>query len=197
MATTPEQLKLKYRFAANYGLILGGYISFFFLADLFLPTLVANFLNLFGFFATPYLCYLLSKKYRDKALNGYIRFGQVWSFGVWLFFFAGLITSVFYYIRYEFIQPDYLKEVFNQAVVMMKQFNYPQDQINALNQIGTITVTQVIFFSLWFFIVGGAILFLLISGLVVKKPPFNDNNDYTPYANDQKNSDNNQSASNS
>jgi hypothetical protein len=186
MEPIADLIKKKYKFAANYGFILGGYIAFFFILDFLVPGFISNVLNMAGFLGTPILCYYLTKNYRDKALGGYIRFGQSWAFGVWLFFFAGLIMSVFYYVRFKFIQPDYLNQAFNQAILMMQQLKYSQQQIDAMLSMGMPSVIQIVLYYLWFFILGGGLLFLFISGFVSKRPPVVlPDQSYEPYDGDQ------------
>ncbi len=172
-------IKVKYKFAADYGLILGGYIAFFYCLQLiFTPNNVGNalstvvgLLNTVGFFATPFLCYQLVKRYRDKGCNGFISFGQAWSFGVWLFLFAGLIMAVVYFVHLQWLDPNYLNNIFNQTMQMLEQMNYDQKLMDKMADITLPTPIQIVVTYLFFYIIGGAILFLLVSGFVVKKDP--------------------------
>ena len=185
-----DPFKRLFKYAGDYALILGGYIAFFFVLDWAFPNNgLVSILTMIGFLATPALCYRLAKIYRDKAWGGYIRFGQVWSFGVLLFFFAALIMSVLYYVRYQFLQPDLLSTAFNQSIQMLQQLpNYPQKYIDAAIAFGVPTPIQVVLFNLWGHILGGGILFLILSPMVARKSndlpptdqhykPYQDNND--------------------
>lgn len=170
MEETLDPIKRKYKYAADYALILGGYIAFFFVLDYLFPNNgVVGLLSMFGFLATPVVCYQLAKRYRDKAWGGYIRYWQVWSFGIWLFFFAALIMSVLYYLRYEFLQPDYIAKAMNQSLQQMEQMKYPQKYIDALLNYGVPTTIQLVLTYLWMYIIGGALLFLIISPMVARK----------------------------
>jgi hypothetical protein len=187
-----DPFKRLFKYAGDYALYLGGFIAFFFVLDLVFPNNgVVGTLSMFGFLTTPVLCYRLAKNYRDRAWGGYIRFGQVWSFGVLLFFFAALIMSVLYYVRYQFLQPDALSIAFNQTIAMMQQLpNYPQKYIDAAIAFGVPTAIQVVIFNLWWHIIGGGFLFLVLSPMVAKKndnlPPVDEH--YKPYQ-DNKDSD--------
>jgi hypothetical protein len=178
-----DPIKRKYKYAADYGLILGGYIAFFFVLDYLFPgSVIVSMLNMLGFIGTPVVCYYLAKNYRDKGCEGSLRFIQVWSFGVWLFFFAALIMSVLYFVRYQLLQPDYIATAFNQALQLMEQMHYPQKYMDALIDYGVPTVAQLILTYLWMYIIGGAILFLIISPMVARKKvePLFDSH-YQPY----------------
>jgi Protein of unknown function (DUF4199) len=172
MKETENPFKKKYKYAADYGFILGGYIAFFFVIEFFYTgNIIANSLNTFGFLATPALCYYLAKRYRDKAWGGYIRFGQVWSFGVWLFLFASLLMSVLYFVRYQFLQPNYIAEGYNQALLIAEQMKYSKEQMDMLVSNGVPSAIQLVLVYLWVYIIGGAILFLIISPMISRKKP--------------------------
>ena len=167
-----DPFKRLFKYAGDYALLLGGYIAFFFVMEYLFPNnSVVALLNMAGFLATPVVCYLLAKNYRDRGWGGYIRFGQVWSFGILLFFFAALIMSVLYYVRYQFLQPNALAEAYNQLIQMLQQTpNYPQKYIDALINFGTFTAIQVVLMNLWGYIIGGGFLFLILSPMIARKP---------------------------
>ncbi|MDD2612631.1 MAG: DUF4199 domain-containing protein [Bacteroidales bacterium] len=183
-----DQIKKKYKYAADYGFILAGYIALFYMLDfLFFGNAFVNVLGTLGFWGTIFVCYYLAVRYRDKACGGYIRFGQVWSFGIWLFFFAGLLMAVLYYVRFQFLQPDYLSSQWDEVLLLAEQMKYSKEQMDALMAFGSQTPIQWVFYYLCFYVFGGAILFLLISPMVSRKKP-EDNihvsdqeNTYEPY----------------
>jgi len=188
MEKVNNPINRKYKYAADYGLILGGYIAFFFILDFFFTSSVLfNILNILGFFATPIVCYYLAKQYREKAWGGIISFGQVWSFGVWLFLFASLIMSVLYYVRYQFIQPTYIANAFNQALLVAEQMKYSKEQMDLLVSNGVPTTIQLVLVYLWIYVICGAIIFLIIAPLVARKKPLDTPNEtgvdksYEPY----------------
>lgn len=185
MEPTINPIKLKYRYAADYGLILGAYFAFFYLLQVFVKgNVIINLLNTASVIATPFLCYYLSKRYRDRAMGGFIRFGQVWSFGLWLYLFAGLIMSVVYFVHFQYINPDFISETINQSLLMLEKMNYPKESIDLLEKNGTPSNFQMVISYLFGYIILGAILFLFISPFVSKKNPdefFNMSKDDKPY----------------
>jgi hypothetical protein len=188
MEQKPNPIQLKYRYAANYGLILGAYLAVFYIIQIIAPTIkILNVVNTISILFTPFLCFYLTKKFRDQALGGYIRFGSSWSFGIWLFFFAGLIMSVVYFVHFQFINPDYISNVFNQSLLMLESMNYPKDQLDLLAKNGFPTPLEMVFSYLFAYVIMGAILFVFISAIVARKNPddfgLNNRNDdsYEPY----------------
>lgn len=185
MEPTINPIKLKYRYAADYGLILGAYLAFFYLLQLFVKgNVIINLLNTASVIATPFLCYYLSKRYRDRAMGGFIRFGQVWSFGLWLFLFAGLIMAVVYLVHYQLIDPNFISETYNQSLLMLEKMGYPKESIDLLVENGIPSSFQMVISYLFGYIILGAILFLFISPFVSKKNPdefFNMSKEDKPY----------------
>jgi len=189
MEQTLDPIKRKYKYAADYALILGGYIAIFFILDYLFPNnSIVSLLSMGGFLATPMVCFQLAKRYRDLALGGYIRYWQVWSFGIWLFFFAALLMSVLYYVRYQFLQPDFIAKAMNQSIQLLQQMKYPQKYVDAMINYGVPTTIKLVLTYLWMYIIGGALLFLLISPMVARKkddlPPIDQH--YKPYQDNKK-----------
>jgi len=46
-----------------------------------------------------------SRNYRDKALDGFIKYGRALSLGVWISIFVGIITLFFNFIMLRYIDP--------------------------------------------------------------------------------------------
>lgn len=186
MEQTVNPIKVKYKFAADYGLILGGYIAFFYCLQLVFGTnVVVNLLGSAGFIGTPFLCYYLAKRYRDNGCNGFINYAQAWSFGVWLFLFAGLIMAVVYFVHLQWIAPTYIENTFKQTLETLEKMNYDQKMMDTLASTPIPTPIQIVITYLFLYIIGGAVLFLMIAGFVVKKDPTagwpGKGNDETPY----------------
>jgi hypothetical protein len=181
-------IKQKYKYAADYGFILAGYIAVFFILDYLFPKNgIVNILNMLGFLGTPIVCFILAKRYRDRGCNGIIRFGQAWTFGLLLFVFTSLIMAVLYYVRFQFLQPDYITESFNLSLQMMEQMKYPQEYLDAMIDFGAPSAFLFTLTYLWIYIVGGALLFLIVAPFVVRKdtnmptPSKSDDTPYEPY----------------
>jgi hypothetical protein len=187
MENPATALKQKYKYAADYGFILAGYIAVFFILEYLFPQNgFISVLNYVGFLCTPIVGYILAKRYRDKGCGGFVRYGQVWSFGMLLFVFASLIMSVLYYVRFQFLQPDFIAESFSQTIQLLEQMKYPQESIDAMINFGAPSAFQITLTYLWLYLMGGAFIFLIISPFIARKkpedtPPSNDDTSYEPY----------------
>ncbi len=203
MEQKPNPIQLKYRYAANYGLILGAYLAVFYIIQIIAPNIkIVNLVNTVSILFTPFLCYYLTKKFRDKALGGFMKFSSSWSFGIWLFFFAGLIMAVVYFIHFQFINPDYISDIFNQSLLMLESMDYPKDQLDLLAKNGIPTSLEMVFSYLFAYVIMGAILFIFISPFVMRKNPddfglkYKNEDSYEPYKDNQiENDDENKSES--
>lgn len=209
MEETTNIFKRKYKYAADYGFILGGYIAVFFVLDfLFQNNALVGILQTLGLFGTPIVCYYISRQYRDKAWGGYIRFGQVWSFGIMLFFFASLLMSVLYFIYSKYINTDFLTIRYNESIYLIEKMkgltkyeNYRKELLDAYIARGVQTPIQYVFDQLWTYISGGAILFLAISPMIARKNPEDTNQNsgtvktYEPYEENKDKNDSDKSKS--
>ncbi len=119
--------------AMYYGLVLGIYwvVKYFFnMFSLRYPYLITIYWGLS--LVVPYMGYILTKKYRGD-LGGSITFGQAWSFGVLLYFFAALIVSIMHYIFYRFVAPpDYLTNTVSQTIEFLKQMEVDNQVIESV-----------------------------------------------------------------
>jgi len=165
--------KKKYKYASHYGFILAGYIAVFFILDYLFPkNVISGTLETIGLLGTPIICYYLAYSYRNKAWGGYIHFGQVWSFGVWLFLFASLLMAVLYYIRFQFLEPDYISNQYNQTLIMVEDSKlFTKEYLDQAASTGAPNAIQTVLGYIWIYVIGGAVLFLFISPIVSRKRP--------------------------
>lgn len=171
-----------YREAMMYGLYLGG-ISIFFTAVTWATNLI-EVLGLFGssalgFFQIVLLVILLiffTKKYRDKALEGKITFGQAYLFGILMVVFSTILAACFSYVLNAFIDPEYAQ----RTVTMLQDKTYQfmssrgvaddqiEQAIKSMEAKGVSTPLDALLSSVSFGLIGGAIVSLL-SAAIVKK----------------------------
>jgi|GEM_PF-197931 len=106
------------------GLILGGLFSVNFL--LTIPSnVITNLLNWVVIAVIVVATLRLSKEYRDKELEGFISYGKSFLFIILSFFYASLISAFVKIIYFQFINPDYLAEIYNRTMLMMEQIGFP------------------------------------------------------------------------
>ncbi len=159
----------KYRYASTYGLYLGLYMgAFYLLSALMKDSTLIQVLCSIGNLGALVLAWYYIRKYRDEVLGGYSKFGWIWSFAFWLSVFAALIMAAIHFIHFQWIQPNFIAETFNQALNMLEEMKYPEEQLNALVDFGVPSAIQLTFMYLWLEIIGGALL-AIIYGLILQR----------------------------
>lgn len=170
MEQTADIQSNKFKYAATYGFYLGLYIALFYILGFLFPKNTwVSMLSSLAWIGLPFMAGYLVKRYRDIVLKAYMTYGQAWRFGVWLFVFASLIMAVVHYVHFEFLQPDFIVNAYNQALLMMEEMELPQSQIDAFLHNDMPSPIQITFIYIWTYIIGGAFLFLFISIFLVKK----------------------------
>lgn len=163
-----KRSKLKYKYASQDGFILGLYFGIIYILTAFFPNPTVGLINLLSYIATPFICYYFAKRFRDEVWEGGIRFHQALGFGIYLFFFASLIMSVFLYVDLEFFHPNIMTDSLNANMQLLEEYSSSkdqfQDQMNIINSFSNIDWTLSIIFSSLF---SGFILFLILSPILV------------------------------
>lgn len=156
------------------GLIMGVLFSlnFFFSATKNLSLVLLGYL-LIAFMIV--LVYRMAKKFRDNECGGYIKYWTVFNYVVFTFFFASIISSIFKIIYTKYINPEYLPMLFEESMRQIEQnrslfesLNLPLDD-NYYEQLER--QMRPINYSLqtiWMNVFSGAILGLILGGIVKK-----------------------------
>ena len=77
------------------------------------------------------LLFLFLKSYRDNYLHGYITYGQSLGAGMVLFLYYAIITAVFTYILYKFLDPGLVDKQLAMAEELMVKRGAPQAAIDS------------------------------------------------------------------
>ncbi|HVN57649.1 MAG TPA: DUF4199 domain-containing protein [Bacteroidales bacterium] len=77
------------------------------------------------------LLYFLIKSYRDNYLHGYITYGASLGAGVIIFLYFSVISAIFTYILYKYIDPDLVKKQLAMTEELMIRRNTSQQIIDA------------------------------------------------------------------
>lgn len=136
-----ESRKLKWKHAVKYGVILGlisvivsllVYITDFVTSSIwagvyiFLITLIINFIALI----------FILKDYRDKLLNGYMKYGRGVAFSIILGLYSSIIIVLYSLLFNYVIDPDYQKNTFEKTQSMMYDYyvnmGMSEDQIDMI-----------------------------------------------------------------
>ena len=116
------------------------------------------------------ILFFLIKSYRDNHMHGIITFGQAMGAGVITFLYYSVISAVFAYIFYSFIDTTFIGKMIAMSEEAALQRGLPQEQIDAgmqfTKKIMTAPVLAIIsIFSNMFF---GAVTSLIIAAIVQK-----------------------------
>lgn len=135
--------------------------------------------------AVPFICYRMTKNFRDTKLDGNINWFQAWAFNLFVFLFAALLTGVAHYIYFEFLDHGYIIESYDQLLTSLKlqtkpssldtngiqvqdQLTQIQEMINTLKFLRPIDIVYQLFTQNLFW---GNILALFLAFIVPKKSP--------------------------
>lgn len=149
------------------GLIMGVLFSINFLLSISKNT----FLALLSYLVISFILvgiYRMSIRFRDIECGGTIKYSKAFSFIVFTFFFAALISSIVKYIYFQFINPAYLDELLNESMKALQILKIPIDNA-AYDQM--VKVMKPATFSLqyiWMNVILGSILGLIMAAFVKK-----------------------------
>ncbi len=120
--------------------------------------------------------YKMAIRFRDEHNEGYIGYWKVVSFVMLTFFFGGIISGLFKIIYTSYINPEFLPQLFEEGVRQMEQnralleslnMNMDQEYYEDLER--QFRPAPYSFQTLWVNLLSGAILGLIIGGIVGKK----------------------------
>ncbi len=72
--------------------------------------------------------YLSIRNYRDQLNGGFITYGRSVGYGVLVALMAGIISSVFVFVLYSYIDPSTIDKMLIEAETKMEEQNLPPEQ---------------------------------------------------------------------
>ena len=136
----------------------------------------ASAISLINLLVMVILLIVFTKLYRDNLLGGKITFKQAFTFGVLIVVCSSLISGLYNYIFFKFIDPGYMERIMTMMQEKMYQMlsnrGMPDDQIEnamrAFEEKGIPTPFESVRQAILGWLIGGAIM-SLISSAIVKK----------------------------
>ena len=114
------------RYAMEYGIYFGLFLIVKFLITTQSTKFIAlNVLAEILFVSIPFVLYYLMKMYRNKE-KGRVGFVHLWTFGIFLFFFASLLSGLVQYVFYQYIDPLYLEKQIASLLDMLAMLSNQQ-----------------------------------------------------------------------
>ena len=169
-----EQNKTKsiYTYSMEYALFFGliliikMVLSSFARESQFISLLLSLFLVII-----PIAGYILTKRFRD--LSGYTSFSQLFVFGVFMYFFSSLLSGIFDYVFYQYLNPQFfqaqladvetlLGEMVNAGLITDSELVAQMEAENPQTPI------EVVYQGMWGMLMLGS-LYSLILALILRK----------------------------
>lgn len=115
--------------------------------------------------------FFMLKSYRDNYLHGYIKYGQSVGAGVIIFLYLSVISAVFTYVLYKFIDPGLVEKQLAIVEEALVNRGMPQQTIDASMAVQRkILVPEIIApISIFGNMLSGTIISLLVSIFVKKE----------------------------
>ncbi|HNX87910.1 MAG TPA: DUF4199 domain-containing protein [Paludibacteraceae bacterium] len=157
--------------AMKYGLIMGIVFSVNFLLSVSGNAII----TLLGYLVVAFifvLTYRFAVAYRDKENGGSISFGHAFFFIILLFLFAAIISSLFKFIYFKYLNVNYLPMLLEQSVSMMQQLqeqfhlSVPDDYYETMDKMMSPTAFTLQY--IWVNTFLGVIMGLIIAPFVKK-----------------------------
>jgi len=120
---TPTQKPSNVNVALINGLYLGAVLIVYSLVLYLLGTPRDNWLQYISYLIMIVGVVLALKQWRDKYNNGFLNYGQAFSNGFLTILFAGILTSVYIFVFFQFIAPEEIIKMAETAEEQMYQKN--------------------------------------------------------------------------
>lgn len=155
--------------AMHLGLFMGLYetIKFIFSVSGGKDSIVSYFYLLMAVL-TPVVAYFMVKHFKRRTIIPDIRFGQIYSFTVFLFLFSAMIVAIAQYIYMQYINPAFLTQITDASMDLMTQLGKVDDYKDAIKAQGAITPIKYAIMNIYINMLYGAIIGFPIA-LIVNK----------------------------
>lgn len=114
--------------------------------------------------------YVGTKNFRDKSLDGYMKYSKALGSGILISFYTSIILAFYYYIFYKVINPEGIEQYFQVMKDAMVNKGLDSDELDtAIKMMRTVTTPVTFAFGYIFSItIWGTILSLILSFFVKK-----------------------------
>jgi len=150
------------------GLIMGGLFSINFLFSISKIT----FLGILSYVLITIILmgiYKMVIRFRDEDCKGVITFWKSFSFILLTFFFAAIISSVVKYIYFQYINPAYLAEMFEESMKLMEKLNFPMNEDSVTQMESILKPASFTLQYIWINVFMGSLVGLVMSAFVKKE----------------------------
>lgn len=128
--------------------------------------------NILSYAAMITTLYLGIKAHKEEDLGGYLSLGRAVKMGAYMGLIAGVLSAIFLFIYFKFIQPDFLNTITETAISKAEEKGQDPEQVRkGMEMMGWMFNPGT--FAL-FGLLGSvlmSVIFSLIIGLIIKKDP--------------------------
>ena len=113
--------------------------------------------------------YRLAIRFRDTECNGIITYSKAFSLILLTFFFAAIISSVVKFVYFQFINPDYLDQMFQETMKVLNKMKFPvnDEMINQTKSM--LKPVNYTFVYIWTNVFFGLIVGLIMAAFIKKE----------------------------
>lgn len=154
--------------AMRSGLILGVLFSLNFLVSISGNT----FLAVLSYFVLAFILvatYRLTIQFRDNDCEGYVSYSRAFVFILLSFFYAALISALVKFIYLQFINPNYLREVYDLMMLYVEKLNMPIEDEFETTLSDLLKPASFALQSIWVNMISGVFVGLIMSAFVKKE----------------------------
>ena len=117
----------------------------------------------------------MAVRFRDKECEGSITYGRAFLYILYTFFYAALISTVIKYIYFQYINPSYLENMFQESMKMMEKLKFPMTSASADQMESMLKPVNYSFVYIWMNIIFGGLVGLVMAAFVKKEKSIFDN----------------------
>ncbi|MGL5317863.1 MAG: DUF4199 domain-containing protein [Bacteroidales bacterium] len=121
--------------------------------------------------ATPVLAFIFARRFSLGSIIEKVRFGNIYSFTVFLLFFSAMILGVSQYIYMQFINPEFLSSTLSKGIEVFKDTDFLGQYQEMVDKQGTPTAIEYIMSNIYISMMYGAIIGLPVALIVSKLTP--------------------------
>lgn len=159
--------------ALTYGLYLG-LASIVFTLILYLTEMLGNSaLGWISFIISIAILSWAMINFRDKQNGGVLRYGQGVGLGTLSMFFGGILSSIFTFVLYNYIDPGIIDQLVNQALEEAMAKGTPEAQMEMVEKWTRMFMnpTAMLIMGIIGSPIIGAIISLILAAIFKKEPP--------------------------
>jgi hypothetical protein len=159
--------------ALTYGLLIGVVLTMVSMGFYLAEAMTSPFASYTAYFAMLVGIILATLSWRKEVMNGYISYGQALGFGCLTFLFTGIVSGIFTFVFFQFIDPGAINTLMqaSEEALLKSSPELPDEQLDAALEMQRRFMTPVLLSITIFFsnVLVGCLMSLITSIFLKKK----------------------------